>query len=55
MKYATIHGLAGVGTMEIVDQVTHPDTASILLKIIITIFSLIPTFKELFKKKQSAA
>jgi hypothetical protein len=55
MKYASIHGLAGVGVLEGIDQVAQPDTTSLLLKIIVTIFSLIPTIKELLSKKKADA
>jgi hypothetical protein len=47
-----LSGTAGVGSIELLDIATQPDTATTVLKVVVGIISLIPTIKSLVGKKK---
>ena len=54
--HPTLAGVSGVGLMQVMDTtgVTNPDTAGLILKLIVAIVSLIPTIKQIFSKKKDS-
>ena len=55
--HPVIAGVSGVGLLQVMDTtgVTTADTAGLILKLIVAIFSLIPTIKQIFGKKKEVS
>lgn len=45
-------GATGVTMLQVTDEVIGADKASLILKVLVAVISLIPSIKEIFKRKK---